>query len=423
MRRQIDKILKLNLPFAGIIRKNAGGGHMLKRFFLGMAIVLYILASSTAHASPFTEDPITVPANTQSEQVSEEIVSDDAEAEVAAENPAADTATFTRSLWKDLHKLYGTLGKRIGKRVKKQDQAAEHHLNGYDDLEIDIDGDNYCGQFAMSTLLNGMGIETDPQEVYQDTNPGGIFTAPPIIVEHLRKKGVDARMKNKAKVSDICKRIDEGRPVIVLVDSGDGVPHWICITGYDTDENGKVVSLRMRDSYWGTDGPHTMPIDEFEKAWKSPFGDSVLGGLVSYENVLIDNHGTCKPGSSIYPGTFGTATEDNMASGINDVVTGWKNHSVGQVIGGASKLVLGLPGALVGVASNFANSVSDKMISSGQDRWNQGGFWNRVAGGAAIAGGHVTGALADTGKAIADVWSSGASIIGQGIKRLGSFFS
>lgn len=397
---------------------------MSKRFILVLTMLLAVVLCNAAYASPFSEEQIFIPAQTEeNEEEAADITSSDASDEEVAENPDAEVSTFTRSLWKDLKKLYGPWVHRTGKRAKKSSQAAEHHLNGYDDLEIDIDGDNYCGQFAMSTLLNGMGIKTDPQQVYSETNPAGIFTAPPIIVEHLRKSGVDARMKNKASVNDIARRIDEGRPVIVLVDSGSGTPHWICITGYDTDASGKIVSLRMRDSYWGTDGPHTMPIDKFTKAWKSPFGDSTLGSLVTYENVLIDNLGTCDPTSTAYPGTFGTATEDNMASGINDVVTGWKNHSVGQVIGGASKVILGLPGAIVGVASNFAGNAADNMISNGQDRWNQGGFWNRVVGGASIVGGHVTGTIADAGKTVADAWSSGASLIGQGIKRIGSWFS
>lgn len=393
---------------------------MAKKITLVLTLLLLLVLQHSANASPFSEDPIVVPTRIETE-VSREVVSEDANAEENLEN--AGVASEVRSIWSDLRKLYGTLGRRIGKRKLNSGNETEHHLEGYDELGIDIDGDNYCGQFAMSTLLNGMGIEVDPQQVYQDTNPAGIFTAPPIIVEHLRKNGVDARMKNKASVKDITRRIDEGKPVLVLVNSGGGVPHWVCITGYDTDNEGNIVSLRMRDSYWGTNGPHTMSLEDFEKAWKAPFGDSVLGGLVSYENVLIDNNGTCDPTSTAFPGTFGTATEDNMASGINDVVTGWKNHAVGQVIGGASKLILGLPGAILGVASNFANNTADDLGDYGRERWEEGGFWNRVVGGASIAGSEVIGAVADTGKAVADLWSSGASLVGQGIKRLGSLFS
>jgi hypothetical protein len=237
--------------------------------------------------------------------------------------------------------------------------------------------------------------------------------------------GINAKLKNKASVKNIAKRIDDGNPVMVLVDSGDGIPHWVCITGYDTDDSGNIVSLRMRDSYWGTNGPHTMSIADFEKAWNSPFGKGTLSNLVGYSNVLIDNYGTCAPDSTpaIYPGSFDTATEDNMASGINDVVTGWKNHSVAQVIGGASKLVIGLPSAITGVVSNFADKQSQNLISWGETKMDEGGLGNKIIGGAALATGVVTNSIANAGRAVSNAWSSQASIIGNGIKKLGSLFS
>lgn len=401
----------------------------MQRFLRALILVGVILACSTINpvlASPFTEDEIIVPTETEIEDSVTGIVETINESGEEVIEAVGSAASATSSLWNDISKLYGVFGNPRGKRKKdKSEPANEHHLSGFDELEIDIDGDNYCGQFAMSALLNGMGIETDPQEVYKTTNPGGIFTAPSIIVEHLRMSGVDAKMKNKASVKDIAKRIDDGKPVMVLVDSGSGTPHWICITGYDTDDEGNIVSLRMRDSYWGTDGAHTMDIEKFEKAWNSPFGSGTLSTLTNYSNVLVDNNGTCDPSSTtpLYPGTFNTATEDNMASGINDVVTGWKNHSVSQVIGGATKLVLGLPGAITGVASNFLDNKSQGWMNWGKDKLNQDGFGNKLLGGAAIVGGGITNGVAKVGKAASDLWSSGASVIGNGIKKLGSLFS
>ncbi len=386
-----------------------------KKLFISILVILCCLSIPCNATNPFEEDRIEIPAAADNETTAE------------ADNPVTnESLEKENSLWQDLKKLYGPLGKRFGKRIIKNrpELEQERHLEGYDDLEISIDGDNYCGQFAMSTLLKGMGIETDPQDVYTETNPAGIFTAPPIIVEHLRESGIDARMKNKASIADIAKRIDDGKPVIVLVDSGSGIPHWVCITGYDTDENGKIISLRMRDSYWGTSGPHTMDVDKFEKAWKSPLGDSTLSQLADYSNVLIDNFGKIDPESTpIYPGDFSSATEDNMASGINDVVTGWKNKSIPKVISGASKLVLGLPGALVGVVSNFAASNSEKLVRWGEKQKAKGGMGNRILGKAAVAGGKLTNTIAKAGKTVADIWSSGTSMIGNGIKKLGSLFS
>lgn len=399
---------------------------MNNRKALSITVGIMILWGAVCFAagSPFSDDPIVSP-----KAITVDVLPKNVQESVASVTQATDAqvASITRTLWSDLHRLYkeSTLG-RVGKRVDKKSRKAptEHHLAKYDDLKIKIDGDNYCGQFAMSTLLNGMGIKTDPQEVYQKSNPAGIFTSPPVIVEQLRSRGIDATMKNKASLGDITKRIDQGKSVMVLVDSGDGTPHWICITGYDTNSKGEIESLRMRDSYWGVDGPHTMSVADFQKAWKSPFGKGTLGDLLTYSNLLIDNNGTMQAGSTpMYPGTFSTATEDNMASGVNDVVSGYKNRSVSQVLGGAAKLLLGLPGALQGAASNFLGKKSEGWISWGKDKMNQGGVGNKILGGAAVVGGQITNTVSKAGKVVADVWSSGATLIGNGIKKIGSWFS
>ena len=102
-----------------------------------------------------------------------------------------------------------------------------------------------------------------------------------------------------------------------------------------------------------------------------------------------------------------------MASGINDVVNGWKNHSVSKVIGGASKLLLGLPGAIGGVASNFADKTSQNWMEWGRNKMGENGLGNKILGGAAFAGGAITNTVAKAGKAVSNLWSSQVSIIGK----------
>lgn len=390
-----------------------------------LAVLFAICSCSLVWAGPFDDgEPVApIPAVVKTAPVDS--------SKVVAPTPLAteaEIASATETLWKELKRIYGTatgsrrLGKRSGQRIASA--TTEHHLPGFDTLNIDIDGDNYCGQFAMSTLLNGMGIRTDPQEIYRDTNPAGIFTAPPTIVETLRQRGIDARMKNGAALNDIKTRIDSGKPVLVLVDSGDGTPHWVCLTGYDTDRNGNIVSFRMRDSYWGTNGPHTMSVADFTKAWSKPFGNGTLGKFANYSNLLVDNLGKIDPKSPpLYPGNFSTATIDNMASGINDVVTGYKNGSLPKMLSGATKLVVGLPGAITGAASNYLANASQDWMRWGTARMSQGGAGNQVLGGAAVVGAAITNGVARTGQVISNVWSSGATVIGNGMKKIGSWFS
>ena len=294
------------------------------------------------------------------------------------------------------------------------DEGSSKILPGYEEQDISIDGDNYCGQFAMTSVFKGLGIDQKAQDVYKATNPAGIFTAPPVIVGYLNKNGVKARQRQNCSIDDITKKIDAGIPVMVLVDSGDGTPHWINIYGYNRDAAGKVTSLRMRDSYWGTRSGHEMDIDEFSKAWKRPFGDTFIGKLAGYSNLMIDING----GSS-WPSTpFTTATEDNMASGINEVVTGWTNRDWGQLAGGASKLVLGIPGAVVSMGSRLPSTLGGMLSGWGKDRMNQGGVGNTILGGAAVAGGSVLQAGGWLVNQVGNASSSIAKGIGNGIKSL-----
>jgi len=285
-------------------------------------------------------------------------------------------------------------------------------LPGYEDEKISIDGDNYCGQFAMTSVFRALGIEKDAQQVYKDTNPRGIFTAPSIIAEYLNKSGVPARQLNGASVKDIINKIDSGKPVILLVNSSGGVPHWVNVFGYKLNADGSVKSLLMRDSYWGTRSGYEMAIDTFTEKWSSPFGESFAASATGYRNVMIDI-GNDKPRAP-----FSTATEDNIASGLNNVVTGFTNRDWGQMAGGVTRLVTGLPAAVIGVASNLTNSLGERMSSWGSDRWNRGGLGNRIAGGAGVVGGKTVEAASWVGRTVGNGLSSISSAFGNGINRL-----
>jgi hypothetical protein len=136
-------------------------------------------------------------------------------------------------------------------------------LPRYATMTVSIDGNNYCGQYAMTAALRGMGLSAGGQDIYNDTNPAGIFTGPATIIEKLNMSGLDASTKHNASLKDLIKKIDEGKPAIVLVDAG-SAPHWVCIVGYKTDGEGNVTSIQMRDSYWGTRSVHSMEVGKFQ---------------------------------------------------------------------------------------------------------------------------------------------------------------
>ena len=317
-------------------------------------------------------------------------------------------------------KLFAT-----GSKNDSPEVTATKELPGYNDQKISIDGDNYCGQFAMTSVFKGMGINKDPQQAYKDTNPAGIFTGPTTIVEYLNMNGVDATQKHKASLADITRKLDAGLPVIVLVDSGSGVPHWVNIYGYNVDASGKVVSLKLRDSYWGTSKGYDIDIEKFNAAWANPVGNKMPGSLLGYSNLMIDIKGTREPmqSPSALNFNFNTAVEDNLAGGINDVVSGFKRIAPMQLAGGITKCVLGIPGTVLGVAAKGIDKVSDLTIDWGKKRLDQGGFGNTLLGGVTVVGGSVTKAAGYVVKASANALAGVASIAGNFTKKLGYVFA
>jgi len=303
--------------------------------------------------------------------------------------------------------------------------VASKALPGYDDQRISIDGDNYCGQFAMTSVFHGMGIPQDPQQIYKNTNPAGIFTGPPTIVEYLNMNGVDASQRHKASISDITKKIDSGLPVMALVNSGGGVPHWITIYGYSTDASGNVVSLKMRDSYWGTSKGYEMDIERFKTAWNDPVGNKLPNSLLGYSNLMIDIKGPRTPAQSpaALNFNFNTAMEDNMSSGINDVVTGFKRLAPMQLIGGVVKCGLGIPGTVLAAAGKGIKKGSDLIVNWGKEKLTQGGIGNTILGGGAVVVGSVAKAAGWVAQASGNLLSGVANLAGNFTKKLGYVFA
>ncbi|RCK75998.1 MAG: hypothetical protein OZSIB_3345 [Candidatus Ozemobacter sibiricus] len=288
-----------------------------------------------------------------------------------------------------------------------------------------IDGNNYCGQYAMTSVLQYFGAHVIAQEVYQATNPGGIFTAPPTIVEYLNSQGVQARLRQNASLRELKARLDARLPVIVLVDCG-GTPHWVCVSGYTADPNGNIVSLELRDSYWAINQPsgtYTMPVATFQSIWRQPCTGR-LGQFVGYSNLMVDIAGanaavTAVP---IYSGTFSTALEDSVAGAINDVYTGWKHMDFFSMGGGLVKGIGAIPAAAIALGGRGLSYLGDRLALWGDRTAAEGGAGNQVLGGLGKLGGTVLRAAGQVGSAAANLLASAGTLLGNGLKKLGSVF-
>ena len=171
--------------------------------------------------------------------------------------------------------------------LSTDNQEGGKTIAGFDDYQVTISGDNYCGQFATNCIFQYYGINKDGNKIYSETNPAGIFTAPSTLVEYLNLNGLDANERNNASLSDLIKKLDSNTPVECLVCSDGETPHWICVYGYETNEAGKVTSIKMRDSYWGYSKCKTMDIEEFKENFlNQPYGDIWL----IFNNFFFKNH-------------------------------------------------------------------------------------------------------------------------------------
>lgn len=376
--------------------------------------IVFIGQSLDLAANPFDVDSridirqTTQEGETAVSEPSSDAVVGDGEIKIEPEKPSQEaTVTLTSQKTTEPKNVIATTTAK-----SSENGNVSKVLPGYEDEKISIDGDNYCGQFAMTSVFRGLGIDKEAQDVYKATNPRGIFTTPPVIVEYLNKNGVKAGQRNNCSLEDIAKKIDDGKPVLVLVDAGGGSAHWVNIYGYTRDASGKIISVRMRDSYWGTRTGKEMSAEDFSKAWKQPLGDKFLGKIATYSNLMIDINGS-STGSP-----FDTATEDNLGSAINDGVTGWANRDWGMVAGGVTKLALGISGAVMSISSRIPSTLGSKLTNWGKDRMSKGGVGNKILGGAAVAGGSVVKAGGWLLNKIGNGVSSVAKGVGNGIKKL-----
>ncbi len=401
---------------------------------LVLATLLFVALTQTSAvvAGPFDEEALTSTPIIPMPAVSEPEQAAPAPASVVPVTPKAKTvvrATPVPAVKAQVSKA-PTVARTTARSARQEaatpapaPQNAGVSLNGFS-VPQGLDGNNYCGQYAMTSVLNSLGCNVTFSEVYRETNPLGIFSAPTTIVDYLNRKGCTSSLRMGASLEDLTRKLDSGKPVIVLVNCN-GTPHWVAISGYKKDAQGNIVSWELRDSVWGvsgTGGKHEMPNDEFSRIWSTPLQGVTMGSLANYRNLMvdIDSYDPARASTTpIYSGTFGTAFEDNVAGGINDVVGGWGNGRPTSVVSGVGKLGTAIPAAVLTVPGRALTNGGHSMMDDASDRWNRGGVINRTVGAAewTVGGaGRVTGNVLDFG---GNLISSTGTVVGNGLKKTG----
>ncbi len=136
---------------------------------------------------------------------------------------------------------------------------------------------NSCGQYAVATVLNSLGIETDYDSLCLAMNPNGEPTRATPLVEYMDKK-IGAQSYNNGAVEQIKQQIDSGKPAILCLRKDEGDAHWVVVSGYRQDSSGNITSWEIRDTHWGANtqaGKAELAHADLIDRWTSPFGHTL----------------------------------------------------------------------------------------------------------------------------------------------------
>ncbi len=121
--------------------------------------------------------------------------------------------------------------------------------------------DDYCGPASLSSVLEYYGVKKSQEDiakvVYDPKLKGALITD---LENYAKKLGFKAHTF-QGHLEDVKRYIDEGKPVILLVDLGFlwfSAPHYIVVVGYDERyiyahtgyENKKAFDYKDLDRKW-----------------------------------------------------------------------------------------------------------------------------------------------------------------------------
>lgn len=139
--------------------------------------------------------------------------------------------------------------------------------------------DRTCAQANIASVMNYWGQSVSYPDVVKQMNPGNMPTDPVAITGYLRGKGLHAQDYRKATINFLKKQVNDGKPVIVLLDFGDlASEHYVTVKGY----NDKTGDILYSDPI---EGPNMLlSYSVFERMWQNKslasiplFGDKFHG--------------------------------------------------------------------------------------------------------------------------------------------------
>lgn len=191
---------------------------------------------------------------------------------------------------------------------------------------------NACGTTSLANVLTYWGKPTTHEQVDSSIRHFDLFTAPDKIADYARSHGMRAEMKTDANVEDLAKMVDQGVPPIILMDPDGGKNanmHYMTVSGYDRDANGKISDVVVADSAGGY--RYKMPAEDFQQKWNNLKMGGISTGLSNVMISVVPNDGRKVTGGDgvtrnasdiqLPKSSLGSAIKSAPARGIADVIS------------------------------------------------------------------------------------------------------
>ena len=222
---------------------------------------------------------------------------------------------------------------------------------GLNVVPIDQGNTNGCGTTSLAMVMNYYGQQVSREQIDKDIRQGDVFTSADNILSWAAGHGMRAEMKNEASLEDLASMIDQGVPVITLIEPSDPNDlnlHYEVVTGYTRGPDGKISDISIR-------------ADDFMKCWSNirlkgvgtGYNRLMIAMVPKGDRPIVGADGKSRPASQVelpkssFWADLRQMPASNLGDGIADVVNGWKNGNAGDLVGGAIKTVGGVVSGLI----------------------------------------------------------------------------
>lgn len=319
-------------------------------------------------------------------------------------------------------------------------QQSRQALVTSDDIGAAQGETNACGPLALWLALGQFGRATqDWTQLDAELRPWSFGTSPGTLLDGARSRGLQAQMYNHGSFFDLERETQAGRGVLVMTDvggydspNGDMLPgdradfesHWMRVTRAWEDSTGR--RWVEYENPWGT--RELLRYEQFELLWK----DQRLGGVsTGYDCAyLLIDRAKAKP--------LPTTTADdvqavmavadgtqNLARGVDDLITGKVFTGLGRLAAGATSTVFGAVGSALSVPGLALQQAGDTLLDLAEQGISEGGIaavGGALAGGAGLVVRGVGMISSSVGNAVGFIGQAVGAMLQGALNALGALF-